>query len=118
MLDQINQKEAPAAHRVSAQSPRLPTLLLLALRSAHAAGQHLHWRRDNSASGATQPSDATEQRTLEEEWTLFIERKGNTGNMVSQHGGTKVMSCKGRSPEHGTRGCQFFDESGGYETAL
>jgi hypothetical protein len=119
MLEEINKKEAPAVDEV-VHNPTLPPILvrptLLAMRPAHNGQLFV----GNTYIGVTieeQSGRPTGKRnrgvTDITRGADIVTRKKRQCLRCLQHGGTEAISCKGRSPKHGARGCQFFDESGG-----
>ena len=117
MLEEINRKEAPAADEV-VRNPTLPPILvrptLLALRPAHTGQLFV----GNTCIGMTieeQSGHQTGKRnrvTGSKRGADISSRKKRQCQRCRQHGGTKALSCRGRAPKHGARGCEFFDESG------
>jgi hypothetical protein len=118
MLEEINKKEAPAADEVVCK-PTLPPILvrptLLARRPAH-TGQLFVGNTSICETIEEQSGHQTGKRnrvTDIRRGADITTRKKRQCRRCLQHGGTNAISCKGRSPKHGARGCQFFDESGG-----
>jgi hypothetical protein len=119
MLEEINKKEAPAVDEV-VRNPTLPPILvrptLLALRPAH-TGQLFVGK--NTYIGVT-IEEQSGRKTGKRNRATTIIRGGDIGprkrrqcQRCREHGGTKEILCKGRSPKHGADGCEFFDASGG-----
>jgi hypothetical protein len=118
MLEEINKKEAPAVDEV-VRNPTLPPILvrptLLALRPAHTGQLFV----GNTYIGVTIEQQSGRKTGKRNRATTIIRgedivpRKRRQCKRCREHGGTKAISCKGRSPKHGAGGCEFFDESGG-----
>jgi hypothetical protein len=116
-----DKKEAPVVDEV-VRNPTLPPILvrptLLALRPAHTGQLFV----GNTCTGVTIEEQSGRQtgkrnRVLDiRRGADIVPRKKRQCRRCLQHGGTKGILCKGRSPKHGARGCQFFDESGGVVT--
>jgi hypothetical protein len=106
MLEEINKKEAPNADKVVRSNSTLPPTLvrptLLAVRSAHTgpifvANSYIIVTIEKQSGRQT----GKQNRVTDRRGADIVTRQKRQCRQCLQHGGTKAISCKGRSPMHG-----------------